>query len=64
MRDRHLHRRGDGGVIDLATMFPGPSLGGIVSLETFASRAITIDLAANHLRIETPASLAARRDRP
>jgi hypothetical protein len=53
-------RRGEVGVINLATMFPGPSLGGIVSLETFAIRAITIDLAANRLWIETPASLAAR----
>jgi hypothetical protein len=53
-------RRGEVAVLDLASMFPGPSLGGIVSLETFAGQAITIDLAANRLWIETPSSLAAR----
>lgn len=53
-------RRGEVGVFDLTTILPGPSLGGIVSLETFANRAITVDLAANRLWIETPASLAVR----
>lgn len=53
-------RRGEVGVFDLATILPGPPLGGIVSLETFANRAITVDLAANRLWIETPASLATR----
>lgn len=53
-------RSGEVGVFDLTTILPGPSLGGIVSLETFANRAITIDLAANRLWIETPASLATR----
>jgi hypothetical protein len=53
-------RCGEVGVIDLASMFPGPSLGGIISLETFANHAITIDLTANRLWIETPSSLAIR----
>jgi hypothetical protein len=53
-------RHGEVAVLDLTTILPGPSLGGILSLETFANHAITIDLAANRLWIETPKSLAVR----
>jgi hypothetical protein len=53
-------RHGEVGVFDLESILPGPSLGGILSLETFANHAITLDLAANRLWIETPESFAAR----
>lgn len=54
-------RRGEVGVFDLTAILPGPSLGGIVSLETFAGRTITIDLAHNRLWIETAQSAAERK---
>lgn len=54
-------RRDEVGVLDLEPFLPGTNLGGIVSLETFAPHAITIDLAANRLWVETPESFAARR---
>src|SRR5438270_1107691 len=56
-------RDGEVGVFDLESILPGPSLGGILSLETFANHTITLDLAANRLWIETPerASACGRR---
>lgn len=54
-------RHGEVGVLDLAALLGGlPEVGGILSLETFAGRAITVDLAANRLFVETPATLAER----
>jgi hypothetical protein len=54
-------RRGEVGVLDLDAMLPGlPKLDGIVSLETFAGRALTIDHAGSRVVIENGPSLAAR----
>ncbi len=54
-------RNDEVGVLDLDAMLRGlPPLDGIVSLETFAGRALTVDLARDRLTIETPASLSSR----
>ncbi|MFQ5680225.1 MAG: hypothetical protein ACE5HP_12310 [Gemmatimonadota bacterium] len=49
-------------VWDLMAVLPEgfPPLGGLVSLQTFQDRALTVDLAAGELIVETAASLAAR----
>jgi hypothetical protein len=52
---------GEVGVLDLDAFLQGlPKVGGIASLHTFAKHAITLDLGANRLVVETPASLAER----
>jgi hypothetical protein len=50
------------GVLDVMKLLPAgwPPLSGVVSLHTFAGRAITLDLAHDRVIVETPASLAAR----
>jgi hypothetical protein len=50
------------GVFDINSMAPkdAPPLEGVVALDLFADRAITIEPAASRLIIETPASLKAR----
>lgn len=54
-------RRGEVGVLDLEAFLAGlPPVGGIVSLETFAGQALTLDLARERIFLETPATLAAR----
>lgn len=54
-------RRGEVGVLDLEAFLPGlPPLGGIVSLETFAGCALTIDRAHERIFLETPETLRAR----
>jgi hypothetical protein len=56
-----FRRTGEVGVLDLDTMFAGmPKIGGIVSLQTFDGRAITLDLAHERLVVETAASLETR----
>ena len=53
--------RGEVGVLDLDALLGGaPPVGGIVTLETFAGQALTIDLAHERLFVETPETLAAR----
>lgn len=52
-------RRAEVGVLDLDALLQGlPKVGGIACLETFAGRALTVDLANNQLVLETAASLA------
>jgi len=54
-------RRDEFAVIDLDELLRGlPPIDGILSLETFAGRIITLDLGANRLWIETPESARAR----
>lgn len=54
-------RRGEVGVIDLDRLLQGlPPVGGIASLETFAGRAISIDLARGRLVLESAQSQAER----
>ncbi len=54
-------RKGEAGVLDFDKLFGGPTpLAGMLALETFEGRAITIDLAQNRLIVETPESLARR----
>jgi hypothetical protein len=50
------------GVFDLMKLLPSdwPALHGVISLSTFADRAITLDLARNQLIIESPSTLARR----
>lgn len=50
------------GVLDVMKLLPAgwPPLGGVISLHTFAGRAITLDLARDRVILETPASLAVR----
>jgi hypothetical protein len=50
------------GVFDLMKLLPAdwPPLHGVVSLSTFAGRAITLDLARNQLIVESRASLTSR----
>jgi hypothetical protein len=52
----------DAGVMDLAKLLgPGaPQVRGLVSLEAFQDRALTLDLAHERMIVETPASMAAR----
>ena len=52
----------DAGVMDLAKLLgPGaPKVRGMVSLNAFEGRALTLDLAHERMIVETPASLAAR----
>jgi hypothetical protein len=52
----------DAGVMDLAKLLgPGaPAVRGLVSLNAFEGRALTLDLAHERMIVETPASLAAR----
>lgn len=52
-------RRAEVGVLDLAAMGLA-QIDGIVSLETFASRSLTVDFANSRIVLETKASLAAR----
>ena len=57
-------RRGEVGVLDLDAWFAGmPKVGGIVSLETFAGRAVTVELGRERVFVETPASLETRRQK-
>lgn len=59
-----FRRTGEVGVLDLDAMFAGmPKIGGIVSLETFDGRAITLDLAHERLVVETASSLETRTKR-
>src|SRR5262245_13490212 len=52
---------GEVGVLDLDAFLQGlPKVGGIASLHTFARHAITLDLGANRLVVETDASLTER----
>jgi len=54
-------RQGEVGVLDVDALLPGlPPLGGIVSLETFAGAALTIDLARERLFLEDAQTLAER----
>lgn len=54
-------RLGEVGVFDIDSMLAGlPPVGGIISLETFATAAITVDLPGRHLIVESRQSLAAR----
>lgn len=54
-------RRGEVGVLDLDELLRGlPPVGGVASLETFAGRQLTIDLARDRLIVESAATLAAR----
>lgn len=49
-------------VVDVGALLSrdAPAVDGIVSLESFRGRAVTVDLAAGRLVVETPASLAER----
>lgn len=53
---------GEVGVFDLSALLGkgAPPVGGLVGLESFGGRAITLDLAHDRVTVETPASLAAR----
>ncbi|MBX3381321.1 MAG: retropepsin-like domain-containing protein [Phycisphaeraceae bacterium] len=54
-------RTGEFGVLNLDELLMGlPPIDGILSLETFEGRIITLDLGADRLWIETPESAAAR----
>lgn len=54
-------RRGEVGVLDIDAMLQGlPKVAGIASIESFAGRVLTVDLAQNRLVVETAASLAQR----
>lgn len=52
----------DAGVLDLTTMLgPGaPAVRGMIALNSFAGRALTLDLAHERMVVETPSSLAER----
>jgi hypothetical protein len=53
--------RRDAAVMELAPYGPdGPRVHGMISLHTFAGRALTVDMAAGRLTVETPASLGRR----
>jgi hypothetical protein len=53
--------RTEAAILDLMTLLKGaPSIGGLVSLQTFEGGAFTLDLAGNRLVVETPQSLAPR----
>lgn len=61
MRIGPITRSEEVGVIDLDAMLKGlPPIAGVVCLETFGRRAITVDFARNRVWIETAASLADR----
>lgn len=49
-------------VVDVGALLPrgAPAVEGVVSLESFGGRAVTLELAAGRLVVETPASLAGR----
>ncbi len=53
---------GEVGVFDLDSLLGkgAPPVGGLIGLESFGGRAITLDLAHGRVIVETPASLAAR----
>jgi predicted aspartyl protease len=53
------------GVWDVMSVLPEelPKVDGVLSLKTFQGRVLTIDLAANQLTIETPASFRRQRNR-
>ncbi len=53
------------GVWDVMSVLPKelPKVDGVLSLKTFRNRVLTIDLAANQLTLETPASLRRQRNR-
>lgn len=54
-------RRGEVGVLDVDALLAGlPPVGGIVSLETFAGRALTVDLAHERLYLESAETLRER----
>lgn len=54
-------RRGEVGVLDTDALLAGlPPVGGIVSLETFAGRALTVDLAHERLFLESAETLRER----
>lgn len=60
---RELHVEAEAGVFDLATLLPAglPRLDGLASLQTFAGRTLTIDLARNWLTVGPPPTPAAER---
>lgn len=53
----------EAGILDLATLLPPPEfprIDGILALQTFASRRVTLDLGGDRIWFETPGSLAHR----
>jgi hypothetical protein len=57
----NYRRRAEVGVLDLDAMLQGlPKVDGIVCLETFAGRTLTVDMAHDRVVLETASSFAAR----